>query len=1004
MFVPLLVSSCYSFHFGTLFPRDLVRCARELGYAALSLTDRNGVYGIPAFLETCEDEGIRPLMGTELTERGLRALLIARTRAGWSRICRLLTARAEGCFDLAAALLDETEKGPCVLGEGAPNAAAVSPTAPPDLYIASDDRVLLEASRGRMYALLTPGTGRASCGTVWRSLSGTGAPPLAAGEVRYLAPGDREVQRLLVAIGSGRTKSEIQDTELSQPGALLVPPEAALKPYAGLPEALRANEALSQSIEFSSIFDGYVFPRYRAGDTGGSAALLRTLVDEGARKRYGGVEGVVRDRMEYELAIIEAKSFSDYFLVVRDIVRKTGRTCGRGSAAASLVSYSLGITDVDPLAHGLYFERFLNPGRQDPPDIDVDFAWDERDAILASVIEDFGPDRAARVANHVCFQARSALRETARAFGMPDGEIGAVERDFSLDREKTMTGADPAWREILELAPRIAGFPRHLGVHSGGLIIVPDRLTDRVPVEKSGSGIRVTAWDKEGVEAAGLVKIDLLGNRSLAVVRDALANLRENGIPLDEDAWEPLSDTATIDLLARGDTMGVFYVESPAMRLLQKKSGKGDFEHLVIHSSMIRPAANRYINEYLDRLAGKPYEPLHPLLDGLLSETYGILCYQEDVSKTAIALAGFTPSEADGIRKVLSKKDVHTRLSAYRRKFEEGARARGVEASVIAEAWEMIESFAGYSFVKAHSASYAQLSFRSAYLRAHHGAEFMAAVMSNRGGFYSTLAYASESRRMGFRLLPPDVNESEIRCRGREGAIRFGLGMIASLGSAPALAIIEERLRNGRYTSVEDFGRRVRVDRSAAESLVGSGALDALGGGQSRADSLLSLLSQAANGEAASGTELFAVELESGSRRRRSVESPRRRLETQMRYLGTTLDDHPLKLCPRALARPRTLGRELPGLAGRYVELVAWPITAKPVLTAAEEPMEFVSFEDETALYEAVLFPEAYRRCRPLLYQGGPLIVRGLVQEDRGATVLTVKSLEKIEWEAGRPR
>lgn len=1040
MFTPLLVSSCYSLYYGTRFPRDLIHAARRLGYGSLALTDRNGVYGIPAFLEACSDGGhlgdrswgtelastgfsvpggglkttspgtelgnCRPILGTELVDGHVRVLLIARTRAGWSRICRILTSRASGVSDLTAVIQGELELCPCIVGKGTL----------PDLFIATDSMGLLEVARGRAYALLAPSSIRPGMGrrNLWRALARTGAPPLATGEVRFLNGADRDVQRLLIAIGSGRTKFEIPEEELAAPEAILSSPGKARRPYESVPEALIANESVAESIEFRSIFDGLVFPPYGAIDGDRAATLLRSSAFEGAKTRYGSLDGIVRSRLEYELGIIEAKGFSDYFLIVRDIVRKASGICGRGSAAASVVSYALGVTDVDPLAQDLYFERFLNPGRKDPPDIDVDFAWDERDAILDAVIGEYGEERAARVANHVCFQARSALRETARAFGLPDGEIRTVERSLYLDRNRTLARADPVWNEILDLAPRIEGIPRHLGVHSGGLVLVPGRLTDHVPIVPSGSGIRVTAWDKEGVEAAGLIKIDLLGNRSLAVVRDALANLGENGTPIAEKDWDPITDADTINLLARGDTMGVFYVESPAMRLLQRKTGRGDFKHLVIHSSIIRPAANRYINEYIDRLNGKPYKPLHPLLDRQLSETYGILCYQEDVSKAAVALAGFTPAEADGIRRVLSKKDVRTRLSAYRGQFESGARARGVDDATTSTVWHMIESFAGYSFVKAHSASYAKLSFRSAYLRAHHGAEFMAAVLSNRGGYYSTLAYASEARRMGLRLLPPDVNESELRCRGREGVVRFGLGMVSALGSGLAAAIVEERKRNGPFFSVEDLGRRVGIDRSEAEALVGSGALDALDEGQSCSKKLLRLFSVAAAREEPSllagdlfedsmlgtpgrgtepirGTELRDADLT-------GTLSLRRRLENQMRYLGTTLEVHPLQLYPQALRHPRTLGRDLPDRVGSRVELLGWPITTKPVLTSADEPMEFVSFEDETALYETVLFPDVYSRYRSLLYGGNqPLFVYGRVESDRGAVVLSVESLAAIE-------
>jgi DNA polymerase-3 subunit alpha/error-prone DNA polymerase len=973
MLAPLFVTSTYSFHFGTAPPAELAGRAREYGYGALALTDRNGVYGLPAFIRVCESSGLRPILGTELVYDGGRAVLVAEDGRGFARMTRLLTERAAGGFDARRAILSDRT----------------------GLAVMTDDLGLLEAAgkSAGLYSLLSP-CNRGS----WRRLRSLGHPSIAAGETRFLDPAERALQRLLVAIGGKKTVAEVRGEELAPESALLVRPEEFRAAYADAPDALEANEALVDRISISSLFDDFVFPRYDARAEGGAAALLRRLVLEGANRRYGTIGEKVEERIEYELGIIEGKGFSDYFLVVRDIARKASRTCGRGSAAASIVSYCLGITDVDPIRHDLYFERFLNPGRKDPPDIDVDFAWDERDELLAKVMAEFGEARAARVANHVCFQPRSALREAARAYGMPDGEIAAFERRAAVDAAKAVEESDDAWKEIASLAPGIVGFPRHLGVHSGGVIVVPDELADHVPIERTGAGIRVTAWDKEGVEDAGLVKIDLLGNRSLAVVRDALANLRENGVDLGESSWKPIDDPATVDLLGRGDTMGVFYVESPAMRLLQKKTAHGDFEHLVIHSSMIRPAANRYINEYVDRLKGKEYPPLHPLLAGLFDESKGIMCYQEDVCKAAVALAGFTPAEADGIRKVLSKKDVKARLETYRRKFFAGAREKGVDETTIGEVWAMIESFSGYSFVKAHSASYAMLSFRSAYLRCHHPAEFMAAVMSNHGGFYSTLAYASESRRMGLELLSPDANESELRSRGKGKTIRFGLGMIGSLGAATAERIVGERTRGGGYSSVDDFARRAMPGRGDAEALVGSGALDSLSPEMARSDKLMRLLSvQAAlESKGGYGSELFASEPMIGPPRGRKADSERKRLESEMRYLGTTLAVHPLALWPGALSRARSLGRDIPSLVGRHIELIGWPVTAKPVLTADEEPMEFISFEDETALYETVLFPDEYRLYRHLLFEERPLIVRGLVEEDRGAVTLAISSIDKV--------
>jgi DNA polymerase-3 subunit alpha/error-prone DNA polymerase len=436
------------------------------------------------------------------------------------------------------------------------------------------------------------------------------------------------------------------------------------------------------------------------------------------------------NRIEYELNIINQKGFAPYFLVMDDIVRMSPRTCGRGSGAASIVSYSLGITNVDPVRHQLYFERFLNPARIDPPDVDVDFPWDERDDLIQKVIERFGPDRCARVANHNTFRSRSAFRETAKAYGFGDGEISRIEKQLFHFADASGV-SDPLWGEILDLAKKIEGLPRGLSMHCGGLVITPEKMDRYAPVETSLEGYPLLSWEKEGTEAAGFVKIDLLGNRILAVIRDALANLEEQGIHIDRDTWRPVEDTTTIEALSRGDSIGVFYIESPAMRQLQKKTGAGDFARIVIHSSIIRPAANKFINEYVKRLKGGAGEPLHPRLARILDETYGILCYQEDVSKAAVALAGFDEAEADTLRKVIAKKTGRAKLSAYEKLFFEGSRRNGIEEKTIQAIWAMMLSFDGYSFCKPHSASYAMVSYQSAYLRVHHPAPFMAAVLSN---------------------------------------------------------------------------------------------------------------------------------------------------------------------------------------------------------------------------------------------------------------------------------
>jgi len=1074
MLTPLVTHSAYSLLWGVLTPRQLVETAASAGWNALALTDRNGVYGLPVFLDACRERGLRPIVGVECAGGWGRVVAITRTKEGFSRLTQLLSARAAILNDAglpastrfvtpgnnSSLHIEALTKADTLLWR---ELAAIAAMSDPGLFLLSDSLAFLRKIPGSPWLFALLSTAHAS---QWRSLLKTSHKPVLSPEITFLEPGQREVQRLLAAIGLGVTVREVPDSMLA--------PEAAAFEYAraagdtwetasDLAEAAAANRRITEEA-LSEPFGEFVFPKWQAhlasggvsgtcatnDDTGAclsAPAMLRRLAYEGAARRYGSLSQAVRERLEYELGIIEEKGFCDYFLVVKEIIKKAQRICGRGSAAASIVSYALGITDVDPIAHNLFFDRFLNPGRKDPPDIDVDFAWDERDSVLEETVRMFGAEHCARVANHNCFRFRGALRDTARAFGMPDEETSAMERRIEHDRDAALAGADPIWRDIVSFAMRITGLPRNLGTHSGGIIIVPGNIADHVPVERTGSGILVTAWDKDGVEDAGLVKIDLLGNRSLAVVRDAIQNLHENGIALNLEHWRPEEDADTIAMIARGDTMGVFYVESPAMRLLQKKTGVGDFAHLVIHSSIIRPAANRYIEEYIERLKGKAWKPLHPVLAELFSETYGIMCYQEDVSKVAVALAGFSTSDADAIRKVLTKKDRGHRLEMWKQRFYEGAAARGAAPDVIDAVWDMILSFSGYSFVKAHSASYAMLSFQSAWLRAHYPAEFMAAVLSNHGGFYSTLAYASEARRMGLELFPPDVNESALRCKGKGSTIRWGLGMIAGLSESTLKALVEARggdmpdtavqthpaapdiqhAQAGRlsgfrpFLSVEDFASRVRVSREEAEALVGSSALDSIAQGRGRPALLMTLLKACTVRAGHTGPELFESAEETGSlygstlassheMHGKAVQpyipasapspgpktSERRIALSQMQWLGTTLSCHPLSLVPGALQMPRLKAASLNRHIGEYVRLAGWLITAKEVLTMHEEPMEFLTFEDETASFETVLFPAAYRQFRPALLEGGAFVVEGRIEESHGAITVTIAALRRL--------
>jgi DNA polymerase-3 subunit alpha/error-prone DNA polymerase len=444
--------------------------------------------------------------------------------------------------------------------------------------------------------------------------------------------------------------------------------------------------------------------------------------------------------------------------------------------------------------------------------------------------------------------------------------------------------------------------------------------------------------------------------------------------------------------------MGCFYIESPAMRLLQKKAKVGDFEHLVIHSSIIRPAANEFIREYVRRLHGGKWEPIHPLLEDVLDETYGIMVYQEDVSKVAVAMAGFSHADADGLRKIMSKKDKVRRLRDYRKRFFEGARSRGVTDKQIDAVWNMMMSFDGYSFCKPHSASYARVSFQAAFLKTHYSAEFMAAVISNQGGFYSTFAYVSEARRMGIEVLPPDVNKSDIRWKGKGTSMRVGLLSIKHLAAGTQKHIIEKR-RNKPYLDISDFLERVRPDEREARSLIHAGAFDSLHCKEDRAGLLWKLVVwQKLGAKRNRAPDLFRCSTDS------SIVKPsfppqkeRERLRHEFEVLGFLCDRHPMVLYEDALKHRGIIKAiDLPCFAGRHVRIAGLLITGKVVHTKHGDPMNFLTFEDETGLVETTFFPKAYSRFCAMLGKDRPFILHGKVEEDFGAHTLTVERVDTV--------
>jgi error-prone DNA polymerase len=999
--IPLTVRSHYSLMWGTDSPAAICRAARRMGYDRLALTDTDNLYGVWKFVSACREEGLTPIVGAEITDpkKKHRAVCLVKDTAGYANLCRLISRRhRDPAFDLSTTLPDlaggllvlTTHAGLLAAWHrsGVHTAAALHRRPPSPFH------PLVQTARALDVPLVaTPGS-------------------------FFLEPDGFAAHRLLRAIAGNTALSRLGPGDVAPIDAWIAPPDGYRRRFNGCPEALSNTRKIADELTFTGPAFGLVMPPWMDGHGRSADSCLRQAAYAGARHRYGQeLNEAVVERLEHELAVIAHMDFSAYFLVVQQIVSQSPRTCGRGSAAASLVAYCLNITNVCPVKHNLYFGRFLNPGRKDPPDIDIDFAWDERDTVIDGVLDRFA-GFAAMVASHILFQPRMALRETAKVFGMPDGEIGKITRRLpwfwqrgeldagllkSLRQRPETRHLDfvHPWPPIMALAQRIIGIPRHLSVHPGGVVITPNPINDYVPVEKAPKGVPIIQWDKDGAEDAGLVKIDLLGNRSLGVIRDAVANVKTSGIGLDENHWEPEDDPNTRDTVARGQTMGCFYIESPAMQLLHRKAGSGDFDHLVIHSSIIRPAANAYIQEYLRRLHGGSWDPIHPLLAGVLDETFGIMVYQEDVSRAAVALAGFSDAEADGLRKIIAKKDRQRQLADFHDRFMTGAAARGVSPDQAGAVWQMMMSFSGYSFCKPHSASYARVSFQAAFLKTHHPAEFMAGVISNQGGYYSTFAYVSEARRMGLVIDPPEINTSLIRWTGKEGHLRVGLMAVGGISTHTLEKIMKCRESSG-FRNMTDFLDRVQPHEDEARSLIHCGALDTLDNARSRTRLLWTLARWKADQRRSHGqADLFAsrrVGMAAIAAPAFPPEDATVRLRREFAALGFLCRQHPITLFADVIKPMRTVkASRLSALVGRRVRLAAWLVTGKVVHTRHGDPMEFLTFEDETGVVETTFFPEPYRRFCHMIDRNRPYLLAGKVEENWGAVTLTVDWVQAIK-------
>lgn len=816
--------------------------------------------------------------------------------------------------------------------------------------------------------------------------------------VTFASHHDHAVHRLLRAIHYNTVLSKLNPEQQARPDEVMWPVDKLKQHLQHFPELIHNTQKLLDACSLDFALGQDKNKKHVTGSEASDWDLLVTRAWEGFQQRYDASDPALRERFQRELDIIRKKNFCAYYLIAHDLVEfarsRNFAYVGRGSGANSMVAYCLGITNVDPIALDLYFERFLNPERSSPPDFDIDFSWDHRDEVYDYLFQRYGKDHVCLLGTHVTYQERSVLRELGKVFGLPKHEIDALVDEPERNRHN-----DHITELIYRYARHIHSFPSNISIHAGGVLITERPIHAYTATTVPPKGLPVSHFDMHSAEDMGIYKFDILSQRGLGHIRESVQLIRQNkGIDVGINQFAAFKEDEKIKALLRtGQTMGCFYVESPAMRMLLAKLQCEDYLTLVAASSIIRPGVARsgMMRTYIERFHavrnGQSYQSVHPMMDELLRETYGVMVYQEDVIKVAHYFAGLTLAEADVLRRGMSGKyRSREEFQRIKDKFFSNCRQRGYSEAVIERVWYEIESFSGYSFAKGHSASYAVESYQSLYLKAHYPLEFMVGVINNFGGFYKTEFYVHEARRLGAHIEAPCVNHSMYRTTIRGTTIYLGFIHIKALETRLAQHIAEERLQHGAFRSLDDFLRRMKPTPEQVRILIRIGALRFTGKTKQQ---LLweSMLYFSRNKVQTPTTELFDTtpkEYPLPALARNELEDGFDEIE----LLGFPLCN-PFKLIASAGATHRAA--DIPGHAGKDICLLGYVVTVKHTCTVKGESMYFGTFYDEAGeVFDTVHFPDTARQYP---FRGrGFYRITGKVTEDFGVYVVEVKTMEKI--------
>jgi DNA-directed DNA polymerase III PolC len=1034
--IHLNTHSYFSFLEGVPSPGDLARAAADQGMSALALTDHRWLSGAVEFYETCKEVDVKPILGLSLEisfpedsiplrsplETG-RMRFLAEDRAGWQDLCQLSSTALTSPYypgdqPLPVQSIAESSSGLLCLTGGVNSLLNRLVASGAERSAGELLATLSDIFPGRLYIELQK---HGQQDALWVARLAEMAtrynlPVVATHAVFYLAPEEEPLQRVISAMRMNQTIDTISDSDVAPPGAYFLSADEMRKKFSQYPEALKSSVEISERCQSVLPVGDLHFPEVPLPDGKNISQVLREKAYQGAKSRYPVLTGEINQRLEHELSVIEDSGYAPLFLVMEDIVAFAHEQdipiSSRGSAASSLVAHSLGITTPDPIRLNLYFERFLNPARKSPPDIDTDLCSRRRDEVIQYVYHRYGAGKAAMVCTVNRLRRRSAFREVAKACGLPSAVIKEIADQLPgrwygpparrlPDRQPygDLVQRYPQYEQTFQFAEQLLGSPRHLSIHPGGIVIAPGLITDLVPVQIASKGIRITQFDLEAIERFGLVKIDLLGIRGLTVLNDVASGMAPE-IPDGSESRVvrllesiPETDPSTMETLQYGRTIGCFQIESPGMRTTLKEINARSVDDIMVALALYRPGPltgglkNAFVRRHRQQ---EPPEFLHPSLVPLLEDTYGVILYQEQVLRIAHELAGLSLSDADLLRRAMSHFDPGDQMVTLKRKFIAGAHERNHVPIDIAESvWEQMAAFAGYGFPKAHAASYAQIAWRSAWCKTHFPAQFIAAVLANWGGYYGQSIYLMEARRLGLEIRPPDVSYAEIEFSvlqfEGQPVLLMGLNQVRDLTRRTQHRILSER----PYRSLNDFLTRVDPRPVEVENLIKASAMDAFG-------TIPAMLEQI------SGNSWHARQLSLFTRDKDEWDdwSIEQKAAAQHEILGVSVIAHQLELKAEQIKAAGALDTiEALSHPGDQIRVAGMRQTWRRSRSRRGDYLYFMSLEDMQGILDVVIPGEVYRRYRTEFSGRGPYIIEGFIEHDpkRLEPALHARCIQRIQ-------